>query len=83
MDKPVALLNASTSGGEYANLALIEILRTMSGRVVLDACLLAAFVRKKVDAAAAAADPTIAEAVRGALAALARSVKEGGPSPPG
>lgn len=83
MAKPVALLNASSSGGEFANPALIEILRTMSANVVIEACLLAAFVRRKVEAHAAPVDPEIAQAVRASLEALARAaVHPFGPTVP-
>jgi len=34
VDKPVALLNASTTGGQYAQASLVETLRTMNWRVV-------------------------------------------------
>src|SRR5437868_3414288 len=34
VEKPVALLNASTSGGQYAQASLVEILRTMNWRVL-------------------------------------------------
>jgi NAD(P)H-dependent FMN reductase len=78
MDKPVALLNASAGGGEFANPALIEILRTMSAKVATEACLLAGVVRRRVDVAAAIEDPEIAAAVRSALAALAASLTRRG-----
>jgi NAD(P)H-dependent FMN reductase len=46
--KPVALLNASPSGGRYAQTAIVETLRTMNWRVVDAACLLEPFVKTKI-----------------------------------
>jgi NAD(P)H-dependent FMN reductase len=48
VDKPVALLNASPSGGDYAQAALLETLRTMNWRVVEEASLVKTFVRRKI-----------------------------------
>jgi chromate reductase len=46
--KPVALLNASPSGGAYAQSALLETLRTMNWRVIDEASLLEPFVRRRI-----------------------------------
>lgn len=46
--KPVALLNASPVGGEYAQAALLETLRTMNWRVVEEASRIAPFVGRRV-----------------------------------
>jgi len=46
--KPVALLNASPWGGEYAQNALFETLRTMNWRVVETASRLKPFVRARI-----------------------------------
>ena len=46
--KPVALLNASAVGGTYAQASLLETLRTMNWRVVLEASRLEPFVRRKI-----------------------------------
>jgi NAD(P)H-dependent FMN reductase len=48
VDKPVALLNASPSGGDYAQAALLETLRTMNWRVIEEASLVKPFVRRKI-----------------------------------
>jgi chromate reductase len=48
VDKPVALLNASPSGGDYAQSALLETLRTMNWRVLEEASLVKPFVRRKI-----------------------------------
>jgi chromate reductase len=47
-EKPVALLNASPGGGEYAQRAILETLRTMNWRVVDEASRVAPFVRRKI-----------------------------------
>lgn len=46
--KPVALWNASPSGGEYAQQAILETLRTMNWQVVEDATRIKPFVRSKI-----------------------------------
>jgi NAD(P)H-dependent FMN reductase len=46
--KPVALLNASPSGGEYAQRALLETLRTMNWKVLESASRISPFVRQKI-----------------------------------
>ena len=46
--KPVALLNASPAGGEYAQNAILETLRTMNWRVVDEASRLKPFVGRKI-----------------------------------
>lgn len=46
--KPVALLNASPAGGTYAQMALLETLRTMNWRVIEEASLLKPFVSRKI-----------------------------------
>jgi chromate reductase len=48
VDKPVALLNASPAGGEYAQRALLETLRTMNWKVVESASRVLPFVRQKI-----------------------------------
>lgn len=48
VDKPVALLNASPVGGEFAQKALLETLRTMNWRVVDEASRIEPFVRRRI-----------------------------------
>jgi NAD(P)H-dependent FMN reductase len=48
VDKPVALLNASPAGGEYAQNAILETLRTMNWRVVEEASRVKPFARRKI-----------------------------------
>ncbi|HEX7192380.1 MAG TPA: NADPH-dependent FMN reductase [Thermoanaerobaculia bacterium] len=52
--KPVALLNAAPVGGEYAQSAILETLRTMNWRVIDEASRVEPFVKRKgaLDAAA-------------------------------
>lgn len=70
VDKPVVLLNASPSGGQFAQAALQEILRTMSAQV-LEASLVEPFMRKKLDSAGIIADPESSRALGASLTALA------------
>jgi chromate reductase, NAD(P)H dehydrogenase (quinone) len=46
--KPVALLNASPSGGRYAQESLLETLRTMNWRVIAEASRIEPFVRGRI-----------------------------------
>lgn len=48
VDKPVALWNASPAGGEYAQNAILETLRTMNWRVVEEASRVKPFVRRRI-----------------------------------
>jgi chromate reductase, NAD(P)H dehydrogenase (quinone) len=48
VEKPVALFNASAAGGQYAQAALLETLRTMNWRVVEEASLVEPFLRRKI-----------------------------------
>lgn len=48
VDKPVALWNAAPAGGEYAQNAILETLRTMNWRVVVAASRVKPFVRRKI-----------------------------------
>ena len=71
VDKPVALLNASPSGGEYAQRALLETLRTMNWRVVESASRITPFVRQKIRDEVT--DEETLRELRQVVAALARS----------
>jgi chromate reductase, NAD(P)H dehydrogenase (quinone) len=70
--KPVVLWNASAAGGEHAQSSLIEILRTMSARVLVEDSLLAPFLRKKL----AQGDELDAESARRVKASLAALIQE-------
>jgi len=68
--KPVLLWNASAAGGERAQSSLIETLRTMSARVLVEASLLRPFLHKKLTPGEDL-DGEAARAVASSLAALA------------
>jgi NAD(P)H-dependent FMN reductase len=64
--KPVAILNASPAGGEYAQNAILETLRTMNWRVVDAACRVEPFVKRK-----GTLDDEALQTLRDAVSALA------------
>ncbi len=66
-DKPVALLTASPSGGEFAHAALAETLGIMGARVLAEASLQTSAARKD-------ADPELARALAASLRALAAAI---------
>src|ERR1051326_6650366 len=66
---PAALLNAAPVGGEHAQNAILETLRTMNWRVVDAACRIDPFVKRK-GALDDEAKQTLREAVNALLAAL-------------
>jgi len=67
--KPVALLNAAPAGGEHAQNAILETLRTMNWRVIDNACCIEPFVKRK-GALDDEALQTLRDAVNAFLAAL-------------
>jgi chromate reductase, NAD(P)H dehydrogenase (quinone) len=69
--KPILLINASPSGGLFAQASLIETLSVMEGRVLKEATVVAPLARKKLDAEGALADPALLEALARGLSALA------------
>ena len=69
--KPVLLWNASAAGGQWAQAALLEILETMSARVLVEASLLDPFLRRKLRPGAELTDEDEARTVKASLAALA------------
>jgi len=73
VDKPVAVINASPIGGDYAQVAIVETLRTMNWRVIDEASLLKPFVPRKI--IGELTDPEALRALRDALAALARATR--------
>lgn len=72
--KPVALLNASPSGGMYAQSQLLETLRTMNWKVIEEALLIEPFVPRKITSTDI--DETSRERLRGAVEALVRQSTE-------
>ena len=74
--KPVLLWNASAAGGEHAQAALVEILRTMSARVLVEASLLRPFCRRKLSAGDELRGDE-RRAVEASLASIAAAVSDG------
>jgi len=78
--KPVAVLNASPRA-HHADEALRETLRTMSARVVEDACVAIPLLGAGLDESAMVATPAVAGAIARALEAL-RAGATPAPAPP-
>jgi len=74
IDKPVALISASARA-RYAWAALVEILTTMSARVIGEASIAISLHGRKLDAVDMAGDLALRTALTGALEALARAVR--------
>ncbi len=74
--KPVLLLNASAAGGNFAQAALVETLRTMSLRV-LDESLTAPFLPRKLQEGNEL-DPAASRILRRSLDALAAATRRPG-----
>jgi chromate reductase len=74
-DKPVVLINASPSGGQWVRAALIETLTVMDAKVLVDVSVQTPFVRKTMlDAAGQVADPQLARQLRAAFEALIAAI---------
>ena len=73
--KPVMLLNASARG-TFAQNSLIEVVKTMSGRVVPEAGRVVPLLGKITDAASLASDSTIADTIRDGLATFSKAIVE-------
>ena len=71
VEKPVALLNASPVGGEFAQNAILETLRTMNWKIVDEACRVQPFVKRRITGEVE--DEETLDALRGVLRALATS----------
>jgi NAD(P)H-dependent FMN reductase len=74
IDKPVALLNA-TSPAAWAQASLAETVTVMSGRLVREASIEVPLRGRKLDAAAIAEDPALANPVRAALEVFAQTIE--------
>ena len=72
-EKPVALLNASPAGGEYAQNALLETLRTMNWRIIEDASRVVPFVRRRITGELT--DDATLDELRAAMHALADAMR--------
>jgi len=73
--KPVILWNASAAGGQWAQAALLETLKTMSARVLVEASLLDPFLVRKLRRGEDLTDEGALHAVKSSLAALATVVR--------
>ncbi|HEY7353550.1 MAG TPA: NAD(P)H-dependent oxidoreductase [Terriglobales bacterium] len=73
--KPVMLLNASERG-TFAQDSLIEVVKTMSGRVVRDAGRVVPLLGKSIDARSLSSDPAIAATLREGLATFSTAIAE-------
>ncbi len=69
VDKPLALITAST-GGESAHAALLLILGALSAKVLKDATLLIPFIRSKMDGEGKITDVETAERLKASFDAL-------------
>jgi chromate reductase, NAD(P)H dehydrogenase (quinone) len=69
VDKPVALITAS-SNGEHAHAALLLILKAISAKVTDETSLLIRFVRSKIDKQGEISDPSVKSQLRDVMAAL-------------
>src|SRR5689334_7359956 len=75
-DKPVALFNASPRASD-AQAALRLVLRTMSARLIEDACITVDLLSKRLDPQGIAASPELAPVVIEALSQFARAIRAG------
>jgi chromate reductase, NAD(P)H dehydrogenase (quinone) len=73
VDKPVALITAS-SGGEHGHASLLLILKAISAKIVGGAALLVPFVRTKVNKEGTITDPALKENLRNVLISLVKTV---------
>jgi chromate reductase len=68
--KPIVVVNASPTSGTHAQAQLVEVLRTMSWRVVDDGCLRIQFGASALGDDGRPKDPQIAARLRGSVDAL-------------
>ncbi|MBD2110274.1 MULTISPECIES: NADPH-dependent FMN reductase [Cyanophyceae] len=74
MGKPVAIFNASPRA-TYAQASLIEIVTTMAGRIVPEACITVSLLGKNLDVAGILAEPEIAGELSAAIMALINEIE--------
>lgn len=75
LHKPIAIWNASARGS-YAQASLVEILRTMSTRIVEEAGVTLPILDPPLELATLVETPALREMLRGALAAFVRVIRE-------
>jgi NAD(P)H-dependent FMN reductase len=81
--KPVAIWRMSAVRGEYAHASLVEILTTMSMHIVPEAALTLPLLSAPPDLTTLIETPALSEALRQALTAFARVIREGAGCTPG
>jgi NAD(P)H-dependent FMN reductase len=72
-DKPVLLINASASGGAFAQAQLVEILTVMGAKVLTEATVTAPFLRKYLDADGKVSDSEFLQTLKTAMAVLVQA----------
>lgn len=75
--KPLLLINASPSGGEWAQASLAETLTTMDARVLKESTVVMPLARKKLATQGDLADPAITGALTLGLQALLSAIRAG------
>lgn len=73
VDKPVALITASSSG-EYAHPSLLRTFGALLANVIEGACLLVPFIRSKMDSEGKVTDESLKEALENALRILLNKI---------
>lgn len=73
--KPIALFNASPRA-IHAQASLTEIITTMAGRIVPDACITISLLGKNLDAAGIVANPEISGELQAAIMSFAHAIKQ-------
>jgi chromate reductase len=72
---PVLLMNAAPNGGDHAQAAIVETLRTMNWRVLEQASLLRPFLRHKLGPEGNLTDEAAVTAIRESLQSLAGAIR--------
>jgi chromate reductase len=70
IDKPTAVWTAGPGESQFAHPQMLEVLRTMSARIPLDACLVIERARQAFDADGRLVEPALAERLRASLVKL-------------
>lgn len=73
--KPIALLNASPRA-IHAQASLVEIVTTMAGRIVPEACVTISLLGKNLDAAGIIANSEISGELEAAIAAFTKAIEQ-------
>ncbi len=73
--KPIALFNASPRA-IYAQASLTEIVITMAGQIIPEACITVSLLGKNLDAAGIMADPKVSSEVQAAMIAFVNAIEQ-------